>query len=132
MQFISTQPVPRTILQLHTHILGKLYINFALTCGRSSYSFGNIYHIDNDSLDAITLALNLGTEARHLVAVESIAYAAVHIHTPHFEDKDSNDGVVPVVTAIILATVGNPQLISVMVIIKTETTATRTWRKQRC
>jgi hypothetical protein len=132
MQFTSKQPVPRTILQLHKHILGKLYINFVLTRCRSSYSFGNIYHIDNDGLDAITLALNLGTKARHLVAVECIAHTAIHIHTPHFEDKYSTDGVVPVVTAIFLATVGNPQLISVMVTIKTETTATRTWRKQRC
>jgi len=60
--------------------------NVALTCSGSSYSFGNIYHIDNDGLDAITLALNLGAEARHLVAVECVAHAAVYVHTPHFED----------------------------------------------
>jgi hypothetical protein len=119
-------------LKLPSKNLRKLYFNTALTSSRSSYSFGNIYHIDDDSLDAVTLALNLGTEARHLIAVECIAHAAVHIHTPHFEDEDSNDRVVLVMTARILETVGGPQLILVTVTMKTERTATKTWRRQRC
>jgi hypothetical protein len=103
-----------------------------LTCSGSSYSFGNIYHIDNDGLDAITLALNLGTEARHLVAVECIAHAAVYVHTPHFADEGSNDEVVPAARARVLAAASGPQLILVMMTVKMETTATRTWRKERC
>lgn len=129
--FVSTHNVQGSFENYSPTFVAK-YLNAALTCSGSSYSFGNIYHIDDDGLDAITLALNLSTEARHLVAVECIAHAAVYVHTPHFEDEGSNVGVVPVATARVLAAASRPQLILAMMTMKMETTATRTWRKQRC
>lgn len=59
-------------------------IRGGLTCGWSTNGFGHFNHVDNNSLDAISLALNFGHDPRHFVAVEGIADAAVNIDAAHF------------------------------------------------
>lgn len=55
---------------------------------RASQLLGDVAQIDNDSLDAIALALNLGLQALHLVAVEGIGDIPADIEVGH------GDGVV--------------------------------------
>ena len=55
------------------------YEIFRLTYRFSIERTGNINHVDNDGLDAIALALDLGDYCRHLVSVESIIDLAVNV-----------------------------------------------------
>lgn len=52
-----------------------------LTGGRATKSFGHIHHVDNDGFDAVALALHLGHDLGHLVAVEGVHDVAVHVAT---------------------------------------------------
>lgn len=54
-----------------------------LTSGRSSECLSHFRHVDDDGLDAVALALDLGTDARHLVPVEGIRHIPVDVHRPH-------------------------------------------------
>lgn len=59
--------------ELATKILGWIG-------GRTSEGFGDVYHVDDDGLDAVTFALDLSHQPGHLVAVEDIANVAVYVH----------------------------------------------------
>lgn len=52
-----------------------------LTGWWAGQSLGHFDHVDNDGLDAIAFALNLGQDARHFVPVEWIRVAAVDVDT---------------------------------------------------
>ena len=43
----------------------------------------NAVEVDNDSLDAVALAFNLGLEALHLVAIEGVGDIAADIDSSH-------------------------------------------------
>jgi hypothetical protein len=50
---------------------------------RTSQRVGNAGQVDNDGLDAVALALNLGLEALHLVAVEGVGDIAANVDGSH-------------------------------------------------
>ena len=51
-----------------------------LTHGRSLEGLGDVSHVGDDGLDAVALALDLGQQTGHLVAVEGVRHGAVHVH----------------------------------------------------
>lgn len=51
--------------------------------GGATDGLGHLDHVDDDGLDAVALALDLRLDARHLVAIEGIADATVHVDATH-------------------------------------------------
>ena len=49
--------------------------------GGTSEGPGHVHHVDQDGLDAVALALHLGLDAGHLVAVEGVLHVAVHVQS---------------------------------------------------
>lgn len=54
-----------------------------LTSSGAAQRLGHLGHVHNDRLDAVPLALHLGADARHLVAVERVRHIPVNVHGPH-------------------------------------------------
>ena len=50
---------------------------------RTSKLVGDVAQVHNDSLDAVTLALDLGLQALHLVAVEGIGDIPANVDVGH-------------------------------------------------
>lgn len=50
---------------------------------RSADGLGDLDHVDDDGLDTVSLALDLGLDTGHLVAIESVADAAIDIEATH-------------------------------------------------
>lgn len=59
----------------------------ALTSGGSAERLGDLGHVDDDGFDAVAFALDLGADARHLVAVERVRHVPVHVDRPHGEGR---------------------------------------------
>lgn len=62
--------------ELAAKVLGRV-------CGRSADGFGDVHHVHDDGLDAVTLALDFGLDPRHFVTVKRIADGAVNVDAPH-------------------------------------------------
>lgn len=54
-----------------------------LTHGRAIESLCHIDHVDNNGLDSISFAFDLGNDFRHLVPVELVGQTAVDIDRSH-------------------------------------------------
>lgn len=54
--------------------------------GRTTDGLGHFGHIHDDRFNAVTLALYLGRDARHLVAIEQVGDIAIHIDRTHDEN----------------------------------------------
>lgn len=50
---------------------------------RAVESLRDLAHVGDDSLDAVSLAFDLGTDAGHLVAVVKVGDFAVHVQSTH-------------------------------------------------
>ena len=59
-----------------------------LTSGRTTNGFGDINHVDNDSLDAIAFALYFGKELGHLVTIEGVRNVSVYVVTHLVAEND--------------------------------------------
>lgn len=53
--------------------------------GRATNGSGHIGHVYNDGFDAIALALYLGLNAWHFIAIEYIGDIAIYINRTHVE-----------------------------------------------
>lgn len=53
------------------------------TCRVATQRVSNAAQVDDDGLDAVTLALNLGLDTLHLVAVEGVGDVATDVNVGH-------------------------------------------------
>ena len=82
--FMGAVDDPAVILGVHVGLGSELETEVLDdVCAGSGERLGNAGKIDNNGLDSITLAFNLGLQALHLVAIEGIAHIATNVDKSH-------------------------------------------------